>query len=228
MSICKYVFREEQMGKRGPKPQGEFSGKTAVISVRLRPETRRRLETEKKASGRSLSQELEWRLRGSFVEDDKAVDFYGSAQNAAILKLLGLVIQAVGTTRLQKRAGKWGPNPAEGDEWLRNPELFDSVCNAIQHTLEWWRPGGAGRALVYNSDSEALLDEIRAANAASPFDKGVTTRQHALAKLRDGLGELAQRPHPHDAWSKAEPHADFVMRADPLVPAKKAVRRKGK
>jgi hypothetical protein len=208
------------MGKRGPKPKGEFSGKTAVISVRLMPETRRRLEAEKKASGRSLSQELEWRLRASFTEDDKAVEFYGSEQNAAILRLLGLVIRAASSTRLRKRAGKWEPDPAEGGEWLRNPELFGTVCNAIRHTLEWWRPGGAGGGLIYSSDAEALLDEIRAANAASPFDKGVTTREHALAKLKDGLGELAQRRHPHDAWSKAKPLARIV-KGEPLVPAAK-------
>jgi hypothetical protein len=32
----------------------------------------------------SLSQELEHRLRGSFIEEDKNVDFYGSQSNAVI------------------------------------------------------------------------------------------------------------------------------------------------
>ena len=68
------------MGKRGPKPKGEYGGKiarTAVLSTRLQPDTRARLSKAAKASGRSLSQELEHRLRGSFIEEDKVVDFYG-------------------------------------------------------------------------------------------------------------------------------------------------------
>ena len=68
------------MGKRGPHPKGEYGGKiarTAVLSTRLQPDTRARLSEAAKASGRSLSQELEHRLRGSFIEEDKVVDFYG-------------------------------------------------------------------------------------------------------------------------------------------------------
>ena len=59
------------MGRRGPKPKGEFSGKTAVVSLRLQPDTRARLTTAKEASGRSFTQELEKRLRWSFHEDDE-------------------------------------------------------------------------------------------------------------------------------------------------------------
>jgi hypothetical protein len=213
------------MGKRGPKPRGEYSGKTAVLSVRLQPDTRARLEAEKEASGRSFTQELEKHLRRSFVEDDRAVEFYGTVQNAAILKLIGLVIQAASKTRLrQARGGKWVPDPAGSEEWLRDPELFDSVCTAIRHTLAWFRPGGAIGGLSYSSDAEALLDEIRAADPARPLDP-YSSREHALAKLKDGLGELAQRPHPYDVWSKAEP----VLRsgkAEALIPAAKPAKRK--
>lgn len=73
------------MGKRGPAPRGEYGGKigrTAVLSTRLQPDTRVRLSVAAKSNGRSLSQELEHRLRGSFIEEDKVVDFYGSQSNA--------------------------------------------------------------------------------------------------------------------------------------------------
>ena len=66
------------MGKRGPEPKGEYGrriGRTAVLSTRLQPDTRNRLSGAAKANRRSLSQELEHRLRRSFVEDDKVVDF---------------------------------------------------------------------------------------------------------------------------------------------------------
>src|SRR6516164_3768972 len=86
-----------RMGKRGPQPKGEYGrkiGRTAVLSARIQPDTRRRLVDATEASGRSLSQELEHRLRRTFIDDDKAVEFYGSDRNEAVLKLVGVTIQS--------------------------------------------------------------------------------------------------------------------------------------
>ena len=62
MANCKYVFsrRIPGMGRRGPQPKGEYGGKigrTAVLSTRLQPDTRRRLVAATETSGRSLSQD---------------------------------------------------------------------------------------------------------------------------------------------------------------------------
>jgi hypothetical protein len=57
----------------GRKPQGEFKGKSATITTRITPELRSGLEREAKRSGRSLSQEIEWRLRHSLT-DQKTVE----------------------------------------------------------------------------------------------------------------------------------------------------------
>ena len=83
------------MGKRGPHPKGEYGRKirrTAVLSTRLQPDTRARLLQAAKANGRSLSQELEHRLRRTFIEDDKSIEWYGSEQTAAVVKLIGATI----------------------------------------------------------------------------------------------------------------------------------------
>lgn len=57
-------------GKREPgagrKPDGEFSGKSAVFSTRITPDLRAMLEKESKETGKSLSQIVERRLRDSF------------------------------------------------------------------------------------------------------------------------------------------------------------------
>lgn len=50
----------------GRKPNGEFSGKSAVFSTRITPELRAALEKESKETGKSLSQIVERRLRDSF------------------------------------------------------------------------------------------------------------------------------------------------------------------
>jgi hypothetical protein len=184
------------MGRRGPPPKGEYGGnigRTAVLSTRLQPDTRARLVAAAKTSKRSLSQELEHRLRRTFIEDDKEVDFYGSPQTAAVLKLVGAVIQAAGRISYEKRATRW----------LEDASLFDAVLAAVLHALIWFRPGGDGGrwGIHYQSDAERILDEIRAGDPSLPITKR-STQQHAMAMLRDRLGPLADRPHPHDEWRK--------------------------
>ena len=53
----------------GRKPQGEYKGKTATLTTRIEPDTRTALEKAAKETGRSLSQEIENRLRRSIASD---------------------------------------------------------------------------------------------------------------------------------------------------------------
>jgi hypothetical protein len=215
---CKYVFyylERCKMGKRGPQPKGEYGrkiGRTAVLSTRLQPDTRARLFQAAKANGRSLSQELEHRLRRTFIDDDKAVEFFGTEQNAAVLKLIGATIQSTGTRTLRNK--KY--------EWLKDQWLFDDVVDAIEHMLLWFRPGGdSGRRSITMSSAttrmDELIDEIRSADPSLPITKG-STRQHAMATLKDRLGELASRPHPYEEWRNTEPSVRVV----PSRPAKRS------
>ena len=205
------------MGKRGPQPKGEYGRKirrTAVFSTRLQPDTRERLVSAAKASGRSLSQEVEHRLRRTFSEDDKAVEFYGSQSNAAILKLIGAVIQSTCTSWLVKTAEGWVPDlDKDPGEWLRDPRLFNGVLTAIVHTLMWFKPS-AGREdqfLFYHSTAEKIINEIRSADLSLPMPKR-SKRQHAMAVLKDKLGELVDHRHPYDDLrEKARP-----IRIDPV------------
>ena len=190
------------MGQRGPQPKGEYGRKvarTAVFSTRLQPDTRARLEKAAQRNGRGLSQELEHRLRRTFVEDDKAVEFYGTEQNAAIVRLIGLTLRTAAT-----RTSRRGRH-----QWLKEQWLFDNVMDAIAHMLLWFRPGGeSGRRDITLSSAtdqaDQLIDEIRSADPSLPITKG-STRQHVLAMLQDKLAELARHPHPYDEWRKGRP-----------------------
>ena len=208
------------MGKRGPQPKGEYGrkiGRTAVLSTRLQPDTRSRLSEAAKAHGRSVSQELEHRLRRTFTEDDHIVDFYGSQSNAAILKLLGAVIQAAGTNWLVKTAEGWVPDiHKDPGEWLRDPKLFNEVLTAIIHTLNWFRPRGGRdeQFLFYHSTAERIIDEIRSADPSVPITKR-SKRQHAMATLKDQLGNLVHHRHPDD-WRQKD-----SLRIPPSTPPKR-------
>jgi hypothetical protein len=185
------------MGKRGPQPKGEYGRKgdrTAVLSTRLQHDTRKRLVAATQASGRSLSQELEHRLRRTFVEDDKAVEFYGNEQTAAIVKLIGAVIQSTARTI--------SPRSRKQYEWLKHQFVFDNVMMAIRHVLLWFRPGGDGglQEITLGSATDQvnqLIDEIRSADPSLPIAAG-SMRQHAMAMLKDKLGDLVTPRNPYD------------------------------
>lgn len=53
----------------GRKPKGEIAGKSALLSTRIRPDTRAMLKRAAKEAGRSVSQEAELRLIRSFASD---------------------------------------------------------------------------------------------------------------------------------------------------------------
>ena len=104
--------------KRGPgggrKPQGEFKGKTATLTTRIMPTTRRALESAARKSGRSLSQEVEYRLGKSLlINRDRRRDV--GALGEAITLLLECVERA---TEAQWR-----------------DDAF--TCRALQHGIEF-------------------------------------------------------------------------------------------
>jgi hypothetical protein len=190
------------MGKRGPQPKGEYGGKgdrTAVFSTRLRPETRNRLVAAAKTSGRSLSQELEHRLRWTFSEDDLGVKLYGTEQNAAVVNLIGATIQSVSTRNSVGRK----------HEWLKEQWLFDDVMTAIRHVLLWFRPGGDSglRQITFGSGTDRadqLINEIRSSDPSLLITKG-SARQHTMARLKEKLGDLVTARKPYDDLRKPMP-----------------------
>jgi hypothetical protein len=204
------------MGKRGPQPNGEYGTKAprrAVFSARIQPDTRAQLSKAAKASGRSLSQEFEHRLRRTFIEDERDLNFYGSQSNAAIIRLLGTIIQRWCTSWRIKIADDWITDVhRDPEEWLRDPWLFDEVVTALMHALMWFRPPGKHdkQSVFFHSDTEELINEIRSSDPSLPITKR-STPQHARAMLKDKLGHLAKRPHPYDDWLKKAQPAPIIF-----------------
>jgi TraY domain len=189
------------MGKRGPRPKGEYGRhvrRTAVFSTRIQPDTHARLVSAATASGRSLSQEIEHRLRRTFVEDDKVIEFYGNNETAAVVKLIGAVIQSTATTISPKTNRKY--------EWLKDQFVFDNVMLAIWHVLLWFRPGGDSglREITLGTATtqvDQLINEIRSSDPALQITTR-STRQHSLAMLKDKLGKLVTTRNPYDDLRK--------------------------
>jgi hypothetical protein len=110
----------------GRKPRGEFPGKTATLTTRITPKTRRDLERAAQESGRSLSQEVEHRLDGSIRRDR---DHKRKRHVRALAEAVALVTERVeGAT--EKR-------------WLDDPFTGDALRHAIEFLVFHFAPHGA-------------------------------------------------------------------------------------
>src|SRR4051812_39104378 len=114
---------------KGPTPRGEYVGKSSVFSTRIRPDLREKLEQGAKKSGRSLSQEIEHRLRRTFVEDEKISENFGDRRTFLLMKMMATAIQFKSDNGLP-------------GQWLDNPDDFEIAIMAALSVLEAVRPPG--------------------------------------------------------------------------------------
>src|ERR1051326_1432381 len=102
------------MAKRGPAPRGEYVNKSKVFSTRLRPDTLDALKVAAEKSGRSLSQEVEHRLRRSFDFDGKVSDAFGDWSIYSLMRMIATAMTA-------------SFNPKTGASWADDPYVFNQA-----------------------------------------------------------------------------------------------------
>jgi hypothetical protein len=176
------------MGKRGPVPKGEYAGKSQVLSTRIRPDTREKLEEAARNSGRSLSQEIEHRLRRTFIDDDRIENAFGSRRNYALMRLIGAMVEASAKAMIN-------PDDPDATDWTTDAYLFEQVYQATKLIFEAMRPPGQVQASFRTQGlghAALLLRIIKNADAMLPLDKG-TAKQHRAAIIKSDLGELVDR-----------------------------------
>lgn len=149
------------MARRGPVPRGEYVNKSRVLSTRIKEDTRAALEDAAAESGRSLSQEIEHRLRKSFDDDLRISDRFGSRENYAVIRLLVSLFEKA-------------PNGSKS--WLDDPDNFNHVLASITSVLNALRPPGAPEEptetdlFLADINSARLADDMAAADAMVPPD----------------------------------------------------------
>jgi hypothetical protein len=178
------------MGKRGPQPRGEYAGKSAVMSTRIRPDTRAMLVEAARSNNRSLSQEIEGRLRRTFSDDEKISEVFGSRQTFALMKLIGSIIEAIG------RPDRVPGHPIRTD-WVRSSYLRAQVRMAINVVLDALPPpeGNHIPALAKRAElkgqtrAREIIERVRRADLRLALTKR-TAGQHKDAVLKADLGEI--------------------------------------
>jgi hypothetical protein len=179
------------LATRGQPPRGPYAGKSAVLAWRVRPETRADIERAAQASGRSMSQEVEHRLKGSFAEDKEIKDRFGSERSYAVMRLMASTIVAI------------RPAGAADADWLNDPVLFDRAVEGIAAVLAHLRPKGRrpSKKSIWKisgfGGEVAANDLLREVQAAAPaFSPDQSAHQKILTKLKNALGEVADRAEP--------------------------------
>ena len=104
----------KQTRRTGRPPSTPGQPKRSAFNTRLRAETKQRLEDEARIAGRSLSEEIEFRLEQSF-RDEAA---YGGRNTNDVLKVMGAVAAQI-QTRTGKTAADWKTGLAIGRAWKR-------------------------------------------------------------------------------------------------------------
>jgi hypothetical protein len=94
--------------RRGPRPKGEFEDKRRTLSTRITEETREHLEQARASTGRSLSQEIEFRLEQSFKSDQVLAEVLGGTRAFEIFRQLSLVAKDIEREMSEREVvGKW-------------------------------------------------------------------------------------------------------------------------
>ena len=150
--------------KRGRPALPPGEGKRVPLSMRTTRELRARLDEAVKASGRSLVQEVEYRIECSFLHEDadhRASDavlagvygVFGGEQKYRLMRSLSLVISVI-----EKRGG---------GAWDENVEVNEMVNDAIEAFIRRRGPKGVKSASAGHFEGaerrrrgEKFLDEL--------------------------------------------------------------------
>lgn len=123
-----------------PKLREADPGEKITISVRITPEMKQRLEEAAKESGRSQSQEAEFRLERSFDRSNllgQVIELVYGKQTAGLLMVLGAA--------MAHAVEKAGGDPKRED-WALDAKSYLAAKYAARVLLELWTPKLLGAA----------------------------------------------------------------------------------
>jgi hypothetical protein len=174
------------MARRGRRPKGEYPEKKRVFASRIREDTWEMLQQAATKSGRSVSQEFEFRLRRSLDDDEKIESAFGDLKTFGLMKLAAQAVKSMCDLNNLKV------------HWTANVTAFDEALEVITRTLKGFRPLTATNLVTARPElgQPALVEivrEIQAADPTRPLGK-VSKRERAMLRLQSELGDLVDRP----------------------------------
>lgn len=158
-------------------------GTRASLGLKVTAQTKERIEAAARQSGRTQSQEAEWRLERSLDREDLLSDAMTLAYGrplAGLLMMLGTVMQAAGQ-HAAARKGELAP-----EAWLDDAYAFSQAARAAGAILETLAPAGdtiAPPVFIPPGQSPAPTDREIDAFVKREHDKPQTLAYQLLASL---------------------------------------------
>ena len=177
--------------KRAPKADlAKRVDRRKTTSTRITPETRAQLEAASAHSGRSLAQEIEFRLEQSFKTEEQARDIaaqtagaiYGSFGSFPTFQAMRLLAEAISLT--ENRTGK---------SWETDPNTFEAVRRTCGHIFQVFRPhaDSAARSGLFELGTAVTEAEHLGAEVAKKVVSDWVERLSLVEALR-GAGHLEE------------------------------------
>jgi hypothetical protein len=137
-------------------------------------------------SGRSVSQEFEFRLRRGLDEDERIESTFGDLKTYGLMKLAAQAVKSMCDLKNLKV------------HWTADVAAFDDALEAMTRTLRGFRPMTAPDLVTRSPELGApalveIIRQIQAADPARPLGK-INKHQRALLRLQSELGDLVDRP----------------------------------
>jgi hypothetical protein len=140
--------------RRQPKP-----GERVSLGLRVTPRLKAALDQAAKDSGRSQSQEAEFRIEQSFRDEDRfieALELAYGMELAALLLLLGDLMRYVGIPAAVLSSGK----PEEMLSWWNNAYAFSVAAAAAKRVLDRAAPSGEAAPTDWSVEGQEKADRF--------------------------------------------------------------------
>jgi TraY domain len=165
----------------GRKPKGEFTGKTATITTRIQPDTRDALEEAAQTSGRSLSQEVEFRLKAGLRKPIQS-----ERRNQALGQMIAFTADWI-----EKAAGR---------SWRDDPFTGQALWHAVEALAFYLGPDVSGESIevppLVTQSSTKMPPEL-AGRFCTARGFGHLNAQFVINEIE----QAARPPAPPDEWS---------------------------
>ena len=180
--------------KRGRPSTAPKKGERNSLGFRVTADLKKKLMQSAEVSGRSISQEAEYRLDKSFGDQDLFGSIAGSAANGAILVSIGQMMRAIG-------------DHSKADPILLDPQAFAEFREAMVAFFAFWM-------VTPIADKARSLDGPLGRIAGAVGAEFLATQP---GKIRDALIEM-EFDFDKDIRSDLEAEIWAVARKDPSQP----------
>ena len=165
---------------RPPMPAGERRSKNRTFRVRGKLDSNLQIAAQR--SGRSVSEEIEFRLEQSFIEERSSIDTLGFAYGSRTAGLVLTIAEAIKTSEPMGPGTESGVRLADLPHWLDHPLGFLQARTAVLHVLSAAAPPGQFLGPESAGTEARTFSAATMARLSQFGERGANITMHEIAK----------------------------------------------